>query len=57
MDFRSNILSEELLITLKKLTTAQIIIEKEINSQEKSQKKAKVKLIVNKRNGYSIQEV
>ena len=57
MNFRTNILSEELIITIKKLSTAQIILEKEINSPESDKKKAKIKLLVNKKNGYSIQEV
>lgn len=57
LNFRSNIISEDLMFTIKKLATAQIIVEKEIFSKDKSQKEAKIKLIVNKKNGYSIQEV
>jgi len=39
------------------LATAQIIIEKELLTKELKNKQAKIKLIVNKKNGYSIQEV
>ena len=39
------------------MATAQIIIEQEVFTKELKKKQAKLKVIVNKKNGYSIQEV
>lgn len=52
-----DILSEVLLIIIKKLSTAQIIFEQNLNSSDGINKKGKIRLIVNKKNGHSILEV
>lgn len=52
-----DILSEDLLIIIKKLSTAQIIFEQNLNNSDGINKKGKIRLIVNKKNGHSILEV
>lgn len=57
-DLKLDLLTEELVFTIKKLATAQIIFENQNFIQKnENEKKGKIKLILNKKSGYSTQEV